>query len=391
MKIGINASFARKPDSGTGQVTINYLKKLIEIGHPEHSFVLYLEEDLPESLVLPKNFEKKIFLPLYRRDDLIRKIKWERKILPKKVQQDGCDVLFSLYQSATITKQTKHVMLVHDVVWKIFPKYLGNFRKKIYYKLIEKAMRKADKIITISQNSKQDIEKLCGISGEKISVSLNDCDPLFKEDISKKRSNEILQKYNLGEDDEKSYIFYVGGFDVRKNIRNLIEGYALFWKRYHKEMNIPYLALAGNFHSKLVPLVTDIPQTIVHVNKKYGCPEKNIKLLGFVEQRDLPSLYNEAELFCYPSLYEGFGLPVLEAMNCGCPIVTSNVSSIPEIVSGKDALLVDPRQSEDIAKAIHVMLTDQELRNEKIHSAKESAKKFSLDKFVESIIATITK
>lgn len=409
MKIGINASFARKPDSGTGQVTLNFLRKLSEFRVQssgfkveKHKYFLYLEEDLPANLKMPENFQKRIFLPLYKRDDLIRKIWWEKCLLPKKVKKDRCEVLLSLYQSATITKNIRHIMFVHDAVWKIFPRYLNNIRKRIYYKFVDKAIKKAGLIVTNSLNSKRDIMRFFRVPDKNIETVYLDCDPVFKKKYPQEEIEKIFKKYNLQKSPNEAnsthhalstgnYIFYVGGFDIRKNIRNLIEAYALLWKKYHNEISIPNLVLAGQFLPHLIPLVTDIPRAIKHVSEKYGCPEKKIKLIGFVDQVDLPMLYQGADFFCYPSLYEGFGLPVLEALNSGCPVIASNASSIPEIVNKREALLVDSRQPEDIAITMHTILTDDALRLKKVDNARKKANKFSWEKFTNSIMELISK
>ncbi|KKU54973.1 MAG: hypothetical protein UX75_C0015G0034, partial [Candidatus Moranbacteria bacterium GW2011_GWE2_47_10] len=158
MKIGINASFLRKQNTGIGQVTTNFIKKLAEFQisnfkfqNQDVEFILYLEEDV--DLELPDNFKQNVFLPKYKRDDLIRKVWWEKCLLPKKIKEDKCDVFLSLYQSPTVLSEKvvrKHLMLVHDIIPKFFPNYLDNLRKKIYWKLTERAIRKADKIISVS-------------------------------------------------------------------------------------------------------------------------------------------------------------------------------------------------------------------------------------------------
>lgn len=413
MKIGINASFARKQDSGTGQVTVNFLRKLAELERSKtpsgNEFVLYLEEDLPKDFVLPKNFQKSIFLPAYKRDDLIRKIWWEKFLLPKKVRKDGCDVFLSLYQSASVLKKTKHIMFVHDAIWKIFPAYLNNWRKKIYYRFVDKAIVSADKIAVNSENSKRDICELFGVSNPDVHVCLLDCDPLFKKEYSKEEIEKVLGKYKLLEKKKKAstagqgdtpssvnrklpvarYIFYVGGFDRRKNVRGLLEAYGLLWKRYSKETEIPLLVLAGKFNPSLVPLVTDIPKKIVELKEKYGCPESQIRMIDFVSQEDLPMLYKGAEFFCYPSLYEGFGLPLLEAANCGCAILTAGMSSIPEVINEKGAVFADPRHHESIAIAMYLLLTEDALKQQKIAEANKQAKKFDWGKTVKEIFSII--
>ncbi len=384
MIIGINASFLRKPDTGIGQVTANFLRKLAELKvkseklkSKDLKFILYLEEDF--DLDLPENFEKRVFLPFFhKRDDLIRRVIWERYLLPKKIKEDKCDIFFSMYQSSTILQatshkpQAKHIMLVHDTVWKIFPQYLNNSRKKIYSRLMGKAIKKADKIMTISENSKKDVMKYFGIPAKTIKVNYIDCDEVFKKEIS----NFKFQISNY-------YIFYVGGFEARKNVGTLIEAYGKLSKKYEHISNFPDLVLAGKFQSHLVPLVSDIPNKINQVCQKYNLPEEKIKQLGFVKQKNLPALYKNAQLFCYPSLYEGFGLPVLEAMNCSCPVVAGNNSSIPEVCSEDSAMLINTEDADETAEAMHDLLVDRELAREKIEAAQEEAKGFSWDNFVE--------
>ena len=329
---------------------------------------------------MPENFQKRIFLSqFYRRDDLIRKIIWEKYLLPKEVEKDQCDVLLSMYQSATNLK-TKHIMLVHDAVWKIFPEYINNWRKKIYYRLVDEAIAKADKIMTISENSKKDIVKYFNVSEDKIKVSYIDCDPIFKNQHKQIEKQEKVA----------SYIFYVGGFDVRKNVSGLIEAYGLLWNKYQDDKKkFPDLILAGSFHKNLVPLVTNVPEKIKEIAEKYNLPKEKIKTIDFVEQKYLPDWYKNARLFCYPSLYEGFGLPVLEAMNCGCPIVTSNTSSIPEVCSEKSAVLIDPENPEEISQAMWDLLNNKQPAEEKIANAKDEARKFSWEKFAKKFLEDI--
>jgi len=132
MKIGINASFLRKPDTGIGQVTRGFVDKLTENHSDENEYFLYLEKDI--ELKLPKNFHKCVFLPAWKRDDLIRKIWWEKFLLPRRAKRDKCDVFLSLYQCPTfLPKNIRHKMLVHDLIPKIFPEYLNNWRKYFYF------------------------------------------------------------------------------------------------------------------------------------------------------------------------------------------------------------------------------------------------------------------
>lgn len=384
MKIGINVSFLRKQGSGIGQVSWNFLRELIK-QNPDHDLFLYLEEDV--DLELPKNFKKRIFLPkFYKRDDLIRKVWWEKFLLPKKVKEDECDVFLSLYQSATVLKDVRHVMVVHDTVPKVFPQYLNNSRKKIYQYLIEKAVKQVDHALTISEYSKKEINKFYGIDKDKITVTLIDCDEVFKKEVDENKAKEVLEKYGL---DSKKYIFYVGGFDVRKNVGALLQAYGRMVSRLPKKSQAPMLALGGTFHPHLVPLVTDIEKEAKEVCLGYGIESEKIKSLGFVDQVDLPIIYKNAEFFCYPSLHEGFGLPPLEAMNVGCAVMASNITSLPEVV-GDAALLVNPNDTEEIAQRMEELLKGKELRGELVKKGKGQAKKFNWTKTTQKIMQVLS-
>jgi glycosyltransferase involved in cell wall biosynthesis len=385
VKIGINASFARKGNTGIGQVTLNFLRKLSElkIRNPRFKdleFVLYLEEDLPRDITLSIHLEKKVFLPLWERDDLIRKIWWEKFLLPKKVKEDKCDFFISLYQSATILSDgTKHIMVVHDIIPKLFPEYLNNFRKKIYWNFTERAIRNAEKIIANSKRTEKDLIQHLGISPAKITVTYVDVDEVYKRDVSDEKSKKVMEKYDL----TPGYIYTGGGLEMRKNTEVLVRAYKMLLERNKKEHFIhdfPELIISGKLLPQLAPLVLDLEKLVRELNLT-----EYVRILGFVPQADLPALYRNARLFIYPSLYEGFGLPVLEAMNQGVPVITSKTSSLPE-VGGDSVLYCDPRDVKDIAMTIKNALVNKKLRETLAVCGKERARNFSWDNFVEKII-----
>jgi glycosyltransferase involved in cell wall biosynthesis len=379
--IGINASFARKSKTGIGQVTFNFLRKLSELGTEEMQFILYLEEDLPRGLKLPENFQKQIFLPVWRRDDLIRKIWWEKYLLPKKIKKDKCDIFISLYQNPSICRHMgiKHIMIVHDIIPELFPEYLNNFRKKIYWKLTKKAIKYADKIIAITKNTEKDLINHLEINPDKITTSYIDADGIFKKELSVKENGRVLKKYKL----KPGYILAGGGYEVRKNVERVIRAYKILLNRNKKENfshDFPKLVIYGKLMPELAPLTTDAEELIWELNLT-----QYVKLLDEVLQKDMPALFQNAVLFCYPSRYEGFGLPVLEAMNSGTPVIASKTSSLPEV--GLDAILYchlnDPS---DIAMVMKNMLVKRELREELKMRGLERVKNFSWEKFTKKIL-----
>lgn len=397
MKIGINASFLRKENTGIGQVTANFIKNLTEISNEklpipnkaDLEFVLYLEEDI--DLVLPENFSKKVFLPKWKRDDLIRKIWWEMFSLPKEIRKDGCEILLSLYQCPTLLrsmlrskeKKVRHIMIVHDIIPKLFPSYLNNWRKKLYQYLTERAIKAADKIIAVSHKTEKDIVQHLGVDAGRISVCHIDVDEIYKKKVDDEDAFFVQNKYEL----RPGYIYNGGGLEVRKNTESVLRAYKILLEAYGHASWLPKLVISGKMMPELVPLVCDVEAVV----KGLGL-EDDVKLLGFVSQQDLPALYRSASVFVYPSLYEGFGLPVLEAMNQGIPVITSKTSSLPEV--GSDSVLYcDPNDVDDLAMVLKNVLTNNHLQASLSLKGVERAKHFSWDKFtgkVLNIIKTIS-
>jgi glycosyltransferase involved in cell wall biosynthesis len=388
MKIGINASFLRKQNTGIGQVTLNFLRKLSELESEklkvhkdaEVEFILYLEEDA--DLVLPENFTKKVFLPPYKRDDLIRKIWWEKYALVKMAKKDGCRVFLSLYQSPTVMpEQIQHIMIAHDIIPKLFPQYLNNLRKKIYQSLTEKALRHADKIIAVSHRTEKDLIKHLWIDANLITVSYVDVDEIYKKEVSEQQSENVLQKYQI----EKDYIYAGGGMDVRKNVEGVLRAYKILLKSFGKASWLPKLVISGKLMPQMAPLITDAEQLIAGLELK-----DHVVLLDHVPQEDLPALYHNAKIFVYPSLYEGFGLPVLEAMNQGVPVITSKTSSLPE-VGVDNVLYCDPNSVDDLAMVMKNLLMNEQLRKALSEKGRQRAQHFSWDRFVMKIMHIIEK
>lgn len=375
--VGINVSFLRKPETGIGQVTAGFLKKLA-ISKSEN-FILYAEEDFP--LNLPENFQKRFFLPrFYKRDDLLRKIIWEKFMLPKMIKKDKCDVFLSLYQSATvIDKKIFHIVLVHDIIPKIFPDYLNNFRKIIYQRLIENSIKTADKIVAISKRTEKDLVQFLGVNPAKIIVNYIGANEIYTKPVSKENSCEILAKYFLF----PGYIFAGGGYEKRKNIEKLLYAYRFLLDKNKKIRfcaEIPPLVIYGKLIPELFPLAIDAEKIIKELNLT-----QEVKLIGKVPEEDLPALYASAKMFVYPSFYEGFGLPVLEAMNLGIPVIASKKSSLPE-VGGDSVIYCDPDDAQDIAMVMKNCLRNKNLRQEMSRRSKQRAEMFSMEKFSQKMV-----
>ncbi|MFA5993812.1 MAG: glycosyltransferase family 1 protein [Parcubacteria group bacterium] len=390
IKIGINASFARKSGSGIGQVTNNFLKELVvstalfqTTQDKAVEFVLYLEEDLPRGIKLPANFRKNIFLPFWKRDDLVRKILWEKIYLPRKAKADGCDVFLSLYQCPTIMpNEIFHIMLVHDIVPKLFPQYLNNARKRRYWSWTEKAISMAQKILAVSSRTEKDLIQYLGMEARKISVNYIDCDALYKKPIAQVKIQEVLKKNHL----KPGYIYTGGGLEMRKNTENVLRAYEKLLginKRDPFMEQLPKLVISGKLLPQLAPLVLDVEKLAKELHLS-----GHVVILDYVAQDDLPALYSQASFFIYPSHYEGFGLPVLEAMAVGCPVVTAKTSSLPEV--GLDSVLYCHAEDvRDITMVMKNVLINPELRKTLRKRGQERAQAFSWKKFTHKIAGEI--
>lgn len=390
LRVGINASFLRKRATGIGQVTEHFLKELSRtmdtleqstLKKKDIEFFVYLEEPLPADIVLSKKFTARAFLPLlWKRDDLIRKTLWEQGSLPRQAHKDKCDVLLSLYQSATMaSNRMDHIMLVHDIIPKIFPEYLSNTRKRKYQALIEKAIGEADKVVTVSKYTKDDLVRYLGLDPNAIVVNSIDVDPIFKQTVSKKQSRETLNRYRL----QAGYIYLGGGLEKRKNAEGLLRAYRLLVDQNKKKKFIeviPKLVISGKLMPELAPLITDVTRLV----KELGLSNR-VKILGFVSQEDLPALYANASMFVFPSLYEGFGMPVLEAMSQGVPVITSRSTSLPE-VGKKSVLYCNPEDVADMTRAMKKLLLNVSLRDTLGASGKVTSLSFSWSTFVQKML-----
>jgi glycosyltransferase involved in cell wall biosynthesis len=264
-----------------------------------------------------------------------------------------------------IFNQGKLVLTIHDLTPLLFPDIFSR-KARIYMKtMIWLSKFRADKIITVSQNTKDDLVEMFNYNPNKIKVIYNGVDSSYKLIDNKKLISEINNKYNTGE----NFLLYVGNIKPHKNIPVLLKALSNIDKQNK-------LVIVGK-RDKAYDEIFDI---IDQNNLK-----DRIIFTGFVPDEDLILLYNAAALFVYPSLYEGFGLPPLEAMACGTPVITSNVSSLPEVV-GDAAITVDPHNIKELSKKINKILSNKDLQNKMIQRGIERAKQFTWDKTARETI-----
>lgn len=256
----------------------------------------------------------------------------------------------------------KSVLTIHDILYESNPEFFPELHKNLLKVFVPFSAKKADRIISVSEFTKKQIIKYYGVPEEKITVIYEGASDKFAPIRDNDLISSVLRRYGI----EKKYILFVGRIEPRKNIAGLLKAFVYVKKRGKKDL---CLVIVGNqdrlFREK----------ELFDKIEEMGLGS-NIIFTGGVSEDDLPVLYNGAEVLVYPAFAEGFGLPVLEAMACGTPVITSNTASLPEVV-GEDGILVDPYSFEEIGQAMERILSNHNLRQELITRGLERAKKFS--------------
>lgn len=309
-KIAINARvLADYQVRGWARYTVNLLEYLCQ---KEGHFYLFTDRPLNKDYLIRLPKEKyTVFL-----ESASYYAIWEQVTLPQLCRKHDIDLLHCpVNYGLPQYKPCPTVLTIHDAIAEVFNQPRMSLKQKlkpanILWKALSVLSRKtADHVITVSEYSKKDLVQCLGVPKEKITVVYEAADPCFSEEISEMTRNEVLIRYGI----EKPYFFYVGGWEERKNVSFLIENFLA------SEIEDFQLVLAGGQ-----------PKEVDFWRRRYH--SDRLHFLGWVEDEDLPALYKSARAFIYPSLYEGFGLQIVEAMKVGCPVLCSDRTSLPEIV-----------------------------------------------------------
>ena len=258
----------------------------------------------------------------------------------------------------------KSIVTIHDLIFLRFPKFHKKIDREIYERKIRHSCRVATRVHAISEQTKLDLIELLGVPNDKIEVIYQSVNPLFYSECSAEQKSAIRQKFQLPE----QFLLNVGTIESRKNLVALLEGMV------HSNIRIPLF---------VVGKPTDYKQKAMEFIQS-NANDLQVTFLSGIQDSELTALYQMAEMMIYPSLYEGFGLPVAEAQACGCPVITSNISSLPE-AGGDGALYVNPEKPEKIGKAIESLLTDKSLREVMILKGKMNAQRFTLENFIKQL------
>ena len=350
-------------DFGIGTYTRNIVRALGRLDRQNKYFLIGSPEKVREIGPLPPNFHT---VPLLEPDSTAKGYVEFRTIL-RRLKCDLVHVphLYWLPRSLPCP----YVVTVHDVLEHMArTRGFSELRRSLHFHLTRQVLRRAARILAVSQFSKSEIEKLFHIPSHRIEVVYNAIDERFLRGHATDAERQMIaQRYQVG----YPFLLYAGRISPHKNLVRIIEAFSALRAELEKDGQLPDLRLIiiGDDLSGH----PDLRRTVVR-----GGVQNEVRFLGFVPIEVLRIFYDEAKVFVFPSLYEGFGLPPLEAMAHGTPVVTSNSSSLPEVV-GKAAVLVNPENVFEIMRAIHRVLLDPALRGRLRERGYEQAQKFSWD------------
>lgn len=362
MRIGVNASIIDPILSGLGTYTVHLLRELVKV---HEDLVVYtscphFSNFSPSSL---RSISKKV-QPLRGRAGHFHRAVWIQTLLPFRLLADQVSLLFSPVPEAMLIPIIPQVVVVHDLIPLYFRESFPQYYYYFHY-VVPTILKRARAVIAVSQNTKRDVVTMCGIDPVRVTVVPNGYDrSRYGTGIDAKW---VKQKYGLD-----GYLLYVGNLLPHKNLGRLLNAFARITPTFPHR-----LVIAGKKDIRYYP-------ALAAEARRLGLEER-VVFLDYVSADELPALYAGAEAFVYPSLYEGFGLPILEAMACGTPVVASRAGSLPE-VAGEAALLVDPHGNEELAGAMEAVLSDSWVREDLRRKGLEQAERFSWERTAKATL-----
>jgi len=360
----------RITEFGVGTYTRNIVRALARLDHSSQFFLVGSPEKMAEIGPLPPNFKG---VPLLEPDSTIKGY-FECRTVIKRLRCDLVHIprLFSMPRNLPCP----YVMTVHDVLEHMYSTHDGSgLARSLHFHLTRHVLQAAGRILAVSQFTKNEIEKLFGIPSRHIRVVYNAIDERFLRGHASEADRQLLAERYLV---TYPFLLYAGRISPHKNLVRIIEAFSALKTELEKESKYPDLKLIiiGDELSKN----PDLRRTVIR-----SAVQNDVRFMGFVPIEMLRVFYDAAKVFVFPSLYEGFGLPPLEAMAHGTPVVTSNTSSLPEVV-GNAAVLVNPENVFEIMRALHRVLLDQAVRDRIRQRGYEQVKKFSWDASAQQIL-----
>jgi glycosyltransferase involved in cell wall biosynthesis len=359
MRIGIDATALPPQPVGAGNYIIQLIRALAKADF-NAQLVIFAQKRSRALIDLPvkNSIEWRIVKDMSPGSRMI----WEQSRLPALVNNTNLDLLHSLHYTRPLRLSCASVVTFHDMTFFLFPQLHTRARRLFFPTAMRTSARQADAIITVSESTRQDAIRLLSIDPGKVFTTQLGVDPTFRPINDIGEMDDVAAKYDLHE----NFILYLGTIEPRKNLPVLIRAFRQLVDSGSKHK----LVLVGKYgwmYKEVLDLVDDLDL------------ENMVRFTGYIPQEELPLVYNLASLFVYPTKYEGFGLPALEAMACGVPVITTKIASLPEIV-GDAGILIPSNNIEELFNAMSRVLEDQALREKLTSDGQLRAKKFSWER-----------
>jgi len=371
LRVGIDATAIPSLRAGAGNYIFNLVQALAKVDRDNHYVIFAKPQHIAEFSISQPNFRLAAINGVKRR---FSRLLWEQFMLPRLVQGYQLDVLHSPHYTMPIFNLACSVVTFHDMTFFLYPEMHGTLKRVFFRQMIRVSSKRADKIIAVSESTRKDILNLLNVTARKVHTVPEAASGDYRLIHNRDKVNRVCTKYGL---QTGRFFLYVGTLEPRKNVPTLLRAYSCLVSR---GIHDP-LVIVG----KKGWMFGDIFATVKTLKL-----EDKVVFTGYVPDEDLPYLYNGARLFVYPSLYEGFGLPVLEAMACGTPVITSNVSSMPEVV-GDAGLLIDPRDHTQLAQAIELIITNDDLSKLLRERGLQRAAQFSWERTARETLKVYTQ
>lgn len=371
MRIGVNTRLLLKDKlEGIGWFTYQTLIRMVK-DHPEHEFIFFFDREYDPSFVFADNVTPVVVHPQARHPILFHI--WFDIMLPRMFKKYKVDVFLSPDGMGSLRTKVPTCLVMHDLAFEHYPEHLIKSHRKYWRKYSPLFAKKAKQIVTVSTFSKNDISKRYNIPQENIAVSYNGAHEEYAP-LGWQEKEAVKEKYADG----CEYFVFAGALHPRKNIVNLLKAFIKFKKMQRTNMKLVIVGrLAWNYEEVL--------------DMKDNMPFKDdVKWVGYMNVDELSKVIGGAYAMVFASLFEGFGIPILEALKCNVPCIVANTSSMPE-VAGEAGLLVDPTKVEDIAAKMEMMYKDEKLRAELIRKAPEQVAKFTWDKAAATLWDSVMK
>ncbi|HTK10220.1 MAG TPA: glycosyltransferase family 1 protein [Ktedonobacteraceae bacterium] len=375
MHIGINAqllSFGQNYRNGGVSRYIRYLLKALSERPGEHTYTIFVNGlEVVEQLGVHHEQMRFLSAPWPEARPAAR-VSWEQLSLPTLIRRHQIEVLHSPVNVLPrwLPGACASVVTLHDLAFLRFPEVLTRAKRMYHQTFTVHSLRQASLVIAVSESTKQDAHELVGIPNERIKTVYTCIDDRFSNVFENNSVQAFRQQHGFSD----GYIFFLGTLEPRKNVTTLLEAYAHLRQTYQRREKLVLAGGKGWLYEEIFARV-----------RQLGL-ESEVIFPGFVADTEQALWYRASSAFVYPSLYEGFGIPVAEALACGVPTVTSTVSSLPEAGAGV-ALCVEPQDVPGLSEAMQRALTDEHYRNRCEQQAPAIAKKFSAQGMAEQTIA----